>query len=364
MKCMTAGFSLCCLLGSASSLLTSQKNRSWRRRDAPLSWSSITDTSVDATKSSVPDEFRAAISKDGMVSAKAIVTSTMLRDITQGQEALPLAAAALGRAITCCLLMADGLKQEETFQVRFQGDGPLNGVLAVANGRLEARGMCGNPKVSLPPNSKGKLDVGAGVGKGNLFVVRAKMLPGDPGPSPYSSVTEIRSGEVPEDINYYLAESEQREGALAAGVYVDKQGVVDAAGGWTVQLLPGATDEVAERLMANLEAMSDQAPTAMIQAGMGPTEVLDLILDGMEPQYFESRTPTKTPNCCNKEKVMRTINLLPVREVVQIVENNEEVSVKCEFCGKVRTLEKEDIKEALERRLQDSINSMKEKEEE
>jgi molecular chaperone Hsp33 len=275
---------------------------------------------------------------------------------------LPLAAAALGRSITCCILMADGLKQEETFQVRFQGDGPLNGVLAVANGRLEARGMCGNPKVSLPPNSKGKLDVGAGVGKGNLFVVRAKMLPGDPGPSPYSSVTQIRSGEVPEDINFYLAESEQREGALAAGVHVDEEGVVDAAGGWTVQLLPGATDEAAERLMANLEAMSDKAPTTMVQSGMGPTEMLELILDGMEPEFFPSRTPVKTPNCCSYEKVMRTINLLPVREVVQVVENNEEISVKCEFCGKIRTLEKQDIQDNLERRLKEAVNTIREKE--
>ena len=142
------------------------------------------------------DEMLSAISADGFVSAKAIVTSTMVRDIATRQECLPLAAAALGRAVTCTLLLADGLKQEETFQVRFQGDGPLNGVMAVANGKLEARGFVGNPKVSLPPNAKGKLDVGGGVGKGQLFVVRAKQLPGDPGPSPYSSITNIRSGEV------------------------------------------------------------------------------------------------------------------------------------------------------------------------
>ena len=243
--------------------------------------------------------------------------------------------------------------------MRFQGDGPLNGVLALANGHLEARGMCGNPKVSLPPNSNGKLDVGGGVGKGNLFVVRAKMLPGAPGPSPYSSVTEIRSGEVPEDINYYLAESEQREGALAAGVHVNKEGLVDAAGGWTVQLLPGATDEVAQRLIANLDAMSEKSPTTMVLAGMNPKDILELILDGMEPEYFSSRTPIKTPNCCNEEKVMRTMNLLPVREVVQIVENNEEVSVKCEFCGKIRTLEKVKIQEALEKRLKETVKQIR-----
>jgi len=294
------------------------------------------EASAVAAASPIKDEFCSAISADGLVSAKAIVTTSMIKDIATKQECLPLAAAALGRAITCSLMIADGLKGEETFQVRFQGDGPLNGVLAIANGKMEARGFVGNPRVSLPPNAKGKLDVGAGVGRGNLFVVRAKLLPGDPGPSPYSSITQIRSGEVPEDINYYLAESEQREGALAAGVHVDSAGTVDAAGGWSVELLPGASDEVAGQLMSNLEAMADLSPTAMVQMGMGPKDVIKLILEGMgEPTFFDAKTPKPTPGCCSDEKVLRTMNLLPVREVVQIIENNEEVKVKCEFCGTV-----------------------------
>lgn len=304
-----------------------------------------------------PDAFASALSADGFVSAKAVVTSTMVRDMATRQECLPLAAAALGRAVTCSLLIADGVKQEETFQVRFQGDGPLNGVLAIANGRLEARGFVGNPRVTLPPNAAGKLDVGGGVGKGNLYVVRSKLLPGDPGPSPYSSITSIRSGEVPEDINYFLSESEQREGALAAGVHVDRDGVVDAAGGWTVQLLPGATDEVAEALMANLEAMSDKSPTTMVLEGLTPQAMLELILKGMDMAIMKEAVPVRSPNCCNDEKVLRTLQLLPVREVIGIVENHEEIKVKCEFCGTVRVLDPEDIQAQLEERLKASVNA-------
>jgi molecular chaperone Hsp33 len=274
----------------------------------------------------VKDEMCTALSADGFVSAKAVVSSTLVRELATRQNCLPLAAAALGRAVICTLLMAEGLKQEETFQVRFQGDGPLNGVLAVANGRLEARGFVGNSRVTLPLNAKGKLDVGGGVGKGNLFVVRAKKLPGDVGVSPYSSITQIRSGEIPEDINYFLSESEQREGALAAGVHVNANREVDAAAGWTVHLLPGASDEVAAQLMANLEAMAESSPTSMALEGLAPQDVLNKIMAGMEPQFFAPRVPVMTPGCCSEAQVYRTLSLLPLREVVQIVELNEKVT--------------------------------------
>jgi len=317
-----------------------------------LAVSSTPSVQPELAELAVKDCMRGALSADGQVSAKAIVTSTLVRGVTARQGYLPIAAAALGRAMTCSLLIADGLKDQETFQVRFQGDGPLNGVLAIANGECEAKGMVGNPKVTLPPNANGKLDVGGGVGAGLLYVVRAKMLPGDPGPSPYSSITEIRSGEIPEDINFYLAESEQREGALAAGVHVDGSGVVDAAGGWSVALLPGATDEVAEKLMANLEAMKELSPTTMVLKGMGPDQVLELILKDMGPiTFFEPKTPKPTPNCCSEKKVLATLQLLPIREVAQIVEQNEVIEVKCEFCGTVRTLEHESIREQLDRRI-------------
>jgi len=126
-----------------------------------------------------------ALSADGYVSAKAVATTQLVRRVTLQQGCLPLASAALGRAMTSALLVAEGVEAEETFQVRFDGNGPLRGVFAVANGRLETRGYVGNPKVNLPLNDKGKLDVGGGVGAGPLMVVRAKQLPGDDSVSPY-----------------------------------------------------------------------------------------------------------------------------------------------------------------------------------
>ena len=124
------------------------------------------------------DYLISAISGDGSISVKAVVTTALVSEASKLQGLGGLAAAAVGRALTCTMLVSDGLKDEESFQVKFAGDGPLRGVFAVSNGRLESRGYVGNPAVTLPPNAKGKLDVGGGVGKGSLQVVRTKQLPG------------------------------------------------------------------------------------------------------------------------------------------------------------------------------------------
>merc|ERR1719440_23645 len=176
------------------------------------------------------DHIVGAMSACGSISARAIVTTELISEAMRLQGLGKVAAAALGRALTCSLLVAEGAKDDESFQVKFNGDGPLRGVLATANGKLESRGYVGNPNVSLPLNPLGKIDVGGGVGKGALQVVRTKQLPGETLPSQYSSITEIISGEIPEDINHYLLESEQREGGLAAGVFV-KGGDGDGSGG-------------------------------------------------------------------------------------------------------------------------------------
>lgn len=343
--------------------------------------------------------------------------------------------------------------------VNFRGDGPLRGVLALANGRLESRGYVGNPAVTLPPNALGKFDVGAGVGAGSLQVVRTKNLPGEEVSTPYTSITEIKTGEIPEDINWYLADSEQKEGALAAGVFVqgtddglDRNGqavrdaalaaappshpspphplmcgwkgcrdralitpscadavrtrrrasaaachrlshaltggrsqsplpvparpssvvlcradaaclcvplrplaqlggaAVPAAGGWYVQLLPFADDAAVEQLQKNLAALSSRSPTQMIRDGLRGEEMVNLLLEGLGPQIMSrKRTPPLSQTCpCSEARVFRTLRLLPRSEVDDIVEKNEQIEVKCEFCGKLYKLTPDEIVKGLE----------------
>lgn len=170
-----------------------------------------------------------ALSTDGFLSAKAADTTALVNEASQLQGLSGLACDALGRALTCCLLLAEPLEEKEVFQTKFDGDGPIRGVLASANGALESRGKVGNPKLFLPPNAIGAYDVGTAVGLGNLFVTRTKVLPGATREIPYNSVASIQTGEVAEDINFYLAESEQRVGALAAGVFVNGTNSPDSA---------------------------------------------------------------------------------------------------------------------------------------
>jgi len=294
-----------------------------------------------------------AVSADGSISAKAVVTTDLVDEGVRLQGLSGLAAAALGRAMSCSLLVAEGLKEDESFQVKFDGDGPLRGVLATANGKLQTRGYVGNPACNLPPNAKGKLDVGGGVGKGTLQVVRTKSLPGETTPSTYSSITEIRSGEIPEDINYYLLESEQRQGALAAGVFVepdDLGGVrATAAGGWYVQLLPFAAEEAVAQLEVNLQAMQARSPTTLVREGVLARGMIELLLDGLDPQFTEAvPVPGLRASCpCSAERVFRTLRMLPRSEVDDILEKNEAIEVKCEFCVELYTLTPDEIREKL-----------------
>lgn len=286
------------------------------------------------------DALLSAISADGSISAKAVITTELVAEAAERLGLGSLACAALGRALTCSILVAEGIEADETFQVRFQGDGPLRGVFAVANGALESRGYVGNPAVTLPPNSAGKLDVGGGVGKGSLQVVRTKNLPGEEKATQYSSITEIRSGEIPEDINFYLLESEQRQGALAAGVFVQSSAAgmmeVVAAGGWYVQLLPFAAEETVAQLEENLKALANRSPTTLVREGLDARGILGELMRGMEPQFNKRRRiPGIAESCpCSEERVLRTLRLLPRTEIDDILRKNEVVEVKCEFCGK------------------------------
>uniref|UniRef100_A0A7S4BLH2 Uncharacterized protein n=1 Tax=Chrysotila carterae TaxID=13221 RepID=A0A7S4BLH2_CHRCT len=314
-----------------------------------------------ANEAPANDHALSAISADGSISAKAVVTTELVAEAARLQGLGGLATAALGRALTCSLLVAEGLKDGETFQVKFDGDGPLRGVLAVANGMLESRGYVGNPAVTLPPNAKGKIDVGGGVGRGTLQVVRTKMIPGVETPAQYSSITDIRSGEIPEDINYYLLESEQRQGALAAGVFVKgddtaaplPSGVmpvqVVASGGWYVQLLPFAAEEAIGQLEANLAEMQSSSPSSMVRQGLGARGMLEGLLKGLDPQFTEERgIPSLADSCpCSEERLLRTLRLLPRPELDDIVEKNEVVEAKCEFCATLYRMTPDEIRKEI-----------------
>lgn len=255
----------------------------------------------------------------------------------------------------------------------------MNGVFAVCDGGLRVHGYCGNPKLELPTNELGKIDVGGGVGReGSVQVVRLKNLPGDPRGKTWSGVTEIVSGEVSEDIHNYLCTSEQRECALAAGVFcvgkeMGKSGsgamvehaTVTATGGWYAQLLPNAKEEMIEKLEENIAKLAKRPPTALVREGNNAEDICKLLLDGMEPEILQyRRIPGIKESCkCSVEGNLQVLSVIPRDEMKQLMEEQEAITITCELCGEVYRMENDEIRTYCEKAYKERDERDKELEE-
>ena len=276
------------------------------------------------------------ITKDGFIKAAAVQSTELVEEARRIHRTLPLATAALGRTLTAASLMGDELKEEDgsvTLQVR--GDGPLGAITAVSDSEGNVRGYLQNPAVDLPLKANGKLDVGGGVGQGVLTVIK------DIGAKePFSGKVELLSGEIAEDVAYYYYASEQIPTVCALGVLVDTDQHVKQAGGYIIQLMPGAPDG----LVSILEARVQETPsmTTMMEQGMTAEEVLQYMLDGMR---FEElyKHDVKYECKCSRQKVEQAVLSIGREELKRLYEEEETVKVTCQFCDKEYVFTKEEI---------------------
>ncbi|MBE6993704.1 MAG: Hsp33 family molecular chaperone HslO [Ruminococcaceae bacterium] len=276
------------------------------------------------------------ITKDGFIKAAAVQSTELVEEARRIHRTLPLATAALGRTLTAASLMGDELKEEDgsvTLQVR--GDGPLGAITAVSDSEGNVRGYLQNPAVDLPLKTNGKLDVGGGVGQGVLTVIK------DIGAKePFSGKVELLSGEIAEDVAYYYYASEQIPTVCALGVLVDTDQHVKQAGGYIIQLMPGAPDG----LVSILEARVQETPsmTTMMEQGMTAEEVLQYMLDGMR---FEElyKHDVKYECKCSRQKVEQAVLSIGREELKRLYEEEETVKVTCQFCDKEYVFTKEEI---------------------
>lgn len=276
------------------------------------------------------------ITKDGFIKAAAVQSTELVEEARRIHRTLPLATAALGRTLTAASLMGDELKEEDgsvTLQVR--GDGPLGAITAVSDSEGNVRGYLQNPAVDLPLKTNGKLDVGGGVGQGVLTVIK------DIGAKePFSGKVELLSGEIAEDVAYYYYASEQIPTVCALGVLVDTDQHVKQAGGYIIQLMPGAPDG----LVSILEARVQETPsmTTMMEKGMTAEEVLQYMLDGMR---FEElyKHDVKYECKCSRQKVEQAVLSIGREELKRLYEEEETVKVTCQFCDKEYVFTKEEI---------------------
>ncbi len=280
---------------------------------------------------------------DGFVKAVAICTTELVRRGAQIEGTTPNATAAFGRCLTAASMMGNMQKVENgsmTLQVR--GGGPIGTITVVSDPEGNVRGCVTEPKVPLVEKFPGKLDVGATVGTdGTLTVIRDLQMK-----EPYIGSTPLVSGEIGDDVTAYFAQSEQTPTACALGVLVDRDLSVKVAGGYLVQLLPGAPEEVIDKLEAGIRRAG--AVTPMLEAGMTPEDILGQVCGDLGVVFLE--TQEVNYKCyCSRERVEGALISLGKEELQEIMEDGKSFPVECQFCDSVYTFTPEDIQKILEK---------------
>ncbi len=277
------------------------------------------------------DKLIRAIAADGGIKAVGVITTNLTEEARRRHKLSYVATAALGRSMASGLLLASNMKKEGSrVNFHFKGDGPLGTILADAGMDGTVRGYVQNPQVELPPNNKGKLDVGKAVGhNGYLHVVR------DVGyGQPYSSTVELVSGEVGEDVASYLVTSEQTPSALLVGVFVGELGVA-AAGGLLLQIMPQALRD--QSLIDLLESRVAQLTgfTPLLLAGKSLPEIMRELLGDLDLFVFPESHEVKFHCGCSWKRVLGALKMLGEAELQDMIEKDDGAEAICQFCGEV-----------------------------
>ncbi len=278
-----------------------------------------------------------ATAADGFVRALAAVTTETVSEAQHRHDTWPTASAALGRTLTAGALMGAMLKDKQRTTIRVLGDGPVGAIVVDADHQGNLRGYVQEPHVHLAPNAAGKLDVAGAVGQGQLYVIKDLGMR-----EPYQGSIPLVSGELAEDFTEYFAVSEQTPSAVALGVLVGTDNQVQAAGGFLIQLLPGASDQVAEALERQLEGI--QAVTNMISAHLDAEGILRRVLPEMELKVLDTR-PVRFSCSCNRERLESVLISLGSDELAAMEEEQGGAELTCHFCRHVYQFDKEELRQ-------------------
>ena len=287
------------------------------------------------------DQLVRAISKDGLIKVSAVSTRDLTERARQIHRTLPVATAALGRLLAGASMMGNALKEEAaSLTLQIKGGGPLGTLLAVSDHLGNVRGTVENPGVDIPLREDGKLDVGAAVGnQGTLTVIRDLRMK-----EPYVGSVGLLWGEIAEDIALYFVESEQVPTACGLGVLVDRDQSVLAAGGYLVQLLPGAEDETAAQLEASLRAAGPV--TELLRQDPDPEALLRRALPGLELEILE-KSPIAYRCDCSRERMERALVSLGREELRAMIDEQGGAELTCRFCDNIQRFSKEELEALL-----------------
>ena len=291
------------------------------------------------------DQLIRAISSDGRVKAVAVSTRDLTERARQIHKTLPVATAALGRALAAASMMGNALKEDgASVTLQIKGGGPLGTLLAVSDNQGNVRGTVDDPQVDLPLRPDGKLDVGAAVGQdGTLTVIRDLNMK-----EPYVGSVGLLGGEIAEDLAAYFVESEQIPTACGLGVLVDRDQSVLAAGGYLIQLLPGAGEDVIAKVEGSL--MAAGPVTGLLRSDPDPEAMLRRALSDFDLEILE-KSPIEYRCYCSRDRMERALISLGPEELQTMIDEQGSADLTCRFCDNVQHFSKADL-EAMVRGLQ------------
>lgn len=281
-----------------------------------------------------------ATAGDGFIKMAVITAKDAIERARQIHGLTPTASAALGRTLCAASLLGDAMKEENaTLTIRINGGGPIGSIVAVSDCMGNVRGYVGDPTVDLPLRDDGKLNVGGAVGRDGMLTVSRDIGLREP----YIGSTELISGEIAEDVTAYLLESEQVPSACGLGVLVDTDLTIKAAGGFIVQLMPGADEALIEKLEDNI-FMMDQLTTILDEDGA--EEIFAQVLKGLE-YHLVSETDMEYRCYCSRERVEEALRCVDREGLEEMIASGKETEVSCQFCDSVYIFTADDLKAVL-----------------
>ena len=283
-----------------------------------------------------------ATAANDQIRAFAAVTTEMVETAREHHNTSPVATAALGRLLTAGAMMGSMMKGEkDVLTLQIKAGGPLQGITVTADSQGNVKGYVGNPDVCIPANSKGKLDVAGAVGPGFLTVIKDMGLK-----EPYSGQVMLQTCEIAEDLTYYFATSEQVPSAVGLGVLMNKNNTVRQAGGFIVQLMPFAEEEVISRLEQNVQKIN--SVTNLLEEGHTPESLLEKVLEGFDVQINE-KMDTRFRCNCSKERVAKAWISIGRKELNEMIQEGTPNEMNCHFCNTNYNFTVEELKEILRR---------------
>lgn len=283
-----------------------------------------------------------ATAANAQIRAFAATTKELVEHARAAHNTSPVATAALGRLLTAGAMMGTMMKGEkDLLTLQIKSGGPIGGLTVTADARANVKGYVNEPNVLIPANKNGKLDVAAAVGTGLLYVIKDLGMK-----EPYVGQTVLQTSEIAEDLTYYFAASEQVPSSVGLGVLMNQDNTVKQAGGFIIQLMPFAEEEVVAKLEDNLKRVT--SVTALLEEGYTPKMLLEELLGNLELEVTDT-IPTKFSCNCSKGRVEKAVISIGKKEIEKMIADREDIEVNCHFCNTHYQFTVEELKEMLKK---------------